>query len=120
MQIMKFKSVNPEYTGGNIYVFTGEVDDVYFMADTSFYDVRLLDANPLEHEDEERFGFPEWQCADWQEEHLVRDLEPHEAVEFLKEMLAWVIENKPSGNYAMDDMEWFAADVATLEGDDWR
>ena len=117
---MKFKSVEPEYTGGGIYVFTGAVDDNYFMADTSFYDVRLLDANPKDNVNEERFGFPEWECADWQEEHLVKDLVPHEAVEFFKEMLRWVQENEPDGNYLMSDMDYFAEEVATLHGDDWR
>lgn len=116
---MKFKSVEPNYTGGNIYVFTGKVDDNYFMADTANYDVRLLNADPSDNTDEERFGFPEWECDVWQEEHLVRDLEPTEAKEFFIKMLSWVKKHQPDGNYLVSDMDYYLAEVRSLEGD-WR
>ena len=119
---MEFKSVEPNYTGGNIYVFSGMVDDHYFMADTAFYDVRLLNADPNELTGEEFLGIPErnMDSVEWQEDHLVKDLAPREAVKFFKQMLKWVKTNRPSGNYCLSDMDYYEDDIKTLKGDNWR
>lgn len=114
----KFVRVNPEYTGGGIYVFTGELaNGNYFMADTSFYDVRVLDADPnlpLEESEEDA-----WASVEWQEEHLVEDLEPKRAKAFFIAMLKWVMNHEPSGNYLVGDMDYFLDDVKSLKGN-WR
>lgn len=57
--------------------------------------------------------------VEWQEEHLVEDLTPDEAVAFFKEMLKWVEDNDPSGNYLGSDMDYFKEELETLHGD-WR
>ena len=116
---MKFKSVEPNYTGGNIYVFTGEVDNNFFMADTSWYDVRLLNGDPNEPTDEVFLGMPmrNMDSVEWQEEHLVKDLNPDEKIDFFKAMLKWVKENEPDGNYLMSDMDWFADDLKLFSGE---
>lgn len=118
----RFVSVEPEYTGGGIYVFTGELTDGnYFMADTANYDVRVLNADPNEPTGMDALGITERNIdsVEWQEEHLVRDLTPDEAVAFFKEMLKWVEDNDPSGNYLGSDMDYFKEELETLHGD-WR
>lgn len=118
----RFVSVEPEYTGGGIYVFTGELTDGnYFMADTANYDVRVLNADPNEPTGMDALGITERNIdsVEWQEEHLVKDLTPDEAVVFFKEMLKWVEDNDPSGNYLGSDMDYFKEELETLKGD-WR
>lgn len=122
---VKFVSVDPEYTGGGIYVFTGELTDGnFFMADTSFYDVRIVDADPSipadmsDDEVWEKYGITRdedaWASVEWQEEHLVEDLIPDKAVAFFKEMLKWVKKNKPNGNYCEQDMDFFREDLESI------
>lgn len=118
-----FISVEPCYTGGGIYVFTGQLaDGDFFTADTSFFDVRVLNANPDEPTSIGEDGTV-WErridSVEWQEEHLVKDLTPAEAVAFFRQMLKWVKENEPNGNYNMGDMEDITAELDTLKGD-WR
>lgn len=118
----KFVSVEPEYTGGGIYVFTGKLaDGNFFMADTANYDVRVLNANPDEPTGMDALGITERNIdsVEWQEEHLVEDLTPDEAVAFFKDMLKWVDENRPEGNYMIDDFDYFKEELETLKGD-WR
>ena len=118
----RFVSVEPEYTGGGIYVFTGKLTDGnYFMADTANYDVRVLNADPNEPTGMDALGITERNIdsVEWQEEHLVKDFTPDEAVAFFKEMLKWVEDNDPSGNYLGSDMDYFKEELETLHGD-WR
>lgn len=126
----RFVSVDPEYTGGGIYVFTGELTDGnFFMADTANYDVRIVNENPcipddmLDDEAWEKYGITRdedaWASVEWQEEHLVKDLTPDEAVAFFKEMLKWVEDNDSSGNYLGSDMDYFKKELETLHGN-WR
>lgn len=118
----KFVSVEPEYTGGGIYLFTGRLaDGNFFMADTANYDVRVLNADPNEPTGMDALGITERNIdsVEWQEEHLVKDLTPDEAVAFFKEMLKWVEDNDPSGNYLGSDMDYFKEELETLKGN-WR
>lgn len=96
-----FLRVEPEYTGGNIYCFIGELaDGTFFVADDCGYDVRLLNGNVFEADwNEEVFDY------DWQEAHLVADLSPTKSLEFFIDLLTWVINNKPEGNYNIPDMK---------------
>ena len=118
----RFVSVEPEYTGGGIYLFTGKLTDGnFFMADTANYDVRVLTEDPNEPTRMDALGITERNIdsVEWQEEHLVKDLTPDEAVEFFKEMLKWVEDNDPSGNYLGSDMDYFKEELESLHGD-WR
>ena len=101
----------PNYTGGSIYVYTGKLKDGnYFMASDEALDkynkafaVRIVNEDPDTAEDpnqEDIAWFPEWQ-----EPRLVKDLEGKEALNFTKEILNWIITNKPDGNYQMADMK---------------
>lgn len=82
----------PCYTGGGIYVFTGRLQSgEWFVADNAPCSVRLLNEDPD--------GTDEAFYAEWQEEHLIRDLDDKEAEHFYKNMVKWVKLNKPYGNY---------------------
>lgn len=95
---LNFKIVTPIYTGGGIYCFYGKVNDVYFIASDQG-DVRLVDVIPFDAVDGEMW------YAEWQEEHLIRDIETNEEYKsFFLHMLDWIIKNKPEGNYLMEDM----------------
>ena len=101
----------PNYTGGSIYVYTGKLKDGnYFMASDEWLDkynkafaIRIVNEDPDTAKDpnqDDIAWFPEWQ-----ESRLVKDLEGKEALNFTKEILNWVIANKPAGNYQMADIK---------------
>lgn len=119
----EFISVEPCYTGGGVYIFTGQLaDGNYFMADTSFFDVRIVNEDPDAPTHMDYDGTVSERNIDsveWQEEHLVEDLNPTETVAFFRQMLKWVQENEPNGNYNMGDMEDITEELDTLKGD-WR
>ena len=101
---LKIENVTPIYTGGGIYVYIGELSDGnYFIAsDQSFvgdyFDIRIVDENPADYEED-------FCDVTWQEEHLVSDVVGGEAREFTIQLLEWVLENHPEGNYQLGDIE---------------
>lgn len=101
---LKIENVTPIYTGGGIYVYIGELSDGnYFIAsDQSFvgdyFDIRIVDENPADYEED-------FINVTWQEEHLVSDVVGGEAREFTIQLLEWVLENCPEGNYQLGDIE---------------
>ena len=77
---MKITKVNAIYTGGNIWMFCGSLEDGnFFLTDDDGYTL-ILNADP--NADLEEASFPEWQDA-----HLVRELEGDERIQFCDEML---------------------------------
>lgn len=111
----------PIYTGGNIYCFLGQIDDhTWFFASDADYDVVILNADPWLAIDpdsgEQLCWFP-----DWQEEHLIEYLDEQGSIDFFKDMLNWVKENEPDGNYLMSELEFDMEEVAKLNGTtNWR
>lgn len=114
--MMSITYVRPEYTGGGIYCFLGRLAQSkrWFLADTNNYDVRILNASPF------TAGDDVWD-ASWQEAHLVKDLNPEEALNFFIEMLNWIREFSPSGNYLSEDMDTIREEVERLKNkNNWR
>lgn len=77
---MKPIKVNAIYTGGNIWMFLGSLDDGNFFFTDDYGCTLILDADP--NEDLDNACYPEWQ-----EEHLVSELEGNERIQFCKDML---------------------------------
>ena len=109
---MKIKSVEPCYTGGNIYVFTGSLNDgTFFLASDDMYDVTIIDTDPSKADwDNEVFDM------DWIESHLVKYLpdctsDDTTGIKFFIDILDWVIKNNPKGNYQMSDIKSILTDV---------
>ena len=112
-------SCEPIYTGGGIYCFRGQLSETeWFVADDDFYDVRIVDSTPWEID---KYGDEVCWFSDWQEEHLVRDLDGKESFAFFRKMINWIKANKPKGNYAMYDLEDDLAELNVLEKHkNWR
>jgi hypothetical protein len=94
----EIKWANACYTGGGIYVYTGELDDgTFFCTDdvSEEDDPMLFDCDPTDEDITEEFitkhniGFG----SDFQDP-LTR-----------KKVLEWIILNKPSGNYLVSELE---------------
>lgn len=83
---MKPKTVEAIYTGGNIWLFFGRLEDGnWFMADDNG-SVRIVDADPMNDLDESLM-------EDWQLEHLIMDLFGNERIEFCDSIIAWLRAN---------------------------
>ena len=102
MRTTDFLYVNPVYTGGGIYCYTGQLKNGnYFMASDADCWVVEVNENPDTEEDP-------W-YLEWIEPRKVRDIENYnEMKSFFKTMLRWVVKNQPTNentNYNIGDME---------------
>lgn len=91
---------NATYTGGGIYQYTGQFDNGnYFQTWTDYEDyVQELDADPEENWDDN-------DDEEWQNEHMVAEHYGSEAIEILKEAMKYIIDNQPTGNYSVCEVE---------------
>jgi len=77
--LFPIKKVNAVYTGGNIWLFYGELTDGnYYLTDDDGYTM-ILDADPE--------NFDESLYDDWQAKHKVTDLSESESKPFLLNLL---------------------------------
>ena len=91
---------NATYTGGNIYQYTGVLDNGnYFQTWTDYEDyIQELDADPEENWDDN-------DDEEWQNEHMVTEHYGPEAIEILKEAMRYIICNEPLGNYSVCEVK---------------
>ena len=90
------KEAYAEYTGGNIWLFYGSCENGnFFLTDDNGLTL-ILDSNP---EDLDESTFP-----DWQEEHLIKELENLERIRFCNNILDWITDN-PDHNGGMSKLE---------------
>lgn len=93
---MKIKTAMAEYTGGNIWLFHGRLEDGnYFLTDDNG-STEILDADP-ENFDESLY----WE---WQEAHMVKMLEGKERTAFADLLLDWLAKH-PEGRNGFTDSE---------------
>ena len=114
--VSDFKSVTPIYTGGNIYVFFGQLQDgSYLMSDSCVFYVRFLSADPLAAGDDAFY-------EDWQIDHLLRDIEDEEeTLSFVIAMCDWVLQNGDEKGYIDSEIEAIKNEAESLKGTtDWR
>lgn len=105
-----------EYTGGGIWVFTGKLDDgTFFMADGFEYDIRIVNEDPDEVEDGGAW------YVEWQEEHLVRDLDTEsQGPSFIVDIIEWIRANAPEEMFD-SDMDYIEEDAKKYVGKKgWR
>lgn len=97
---MRVIYANATYTGGGIYQYTGQFDNGnYFQTWTDYEDyIQELYVNPEgnwdDNDDEE-----------WQNEHMVAEHYGSEAIKILKEAMKYIIDNQPTGNYSVCEVE---------------
>lgn len=114
---LNIEYVTPNYTGGGIYVYTGKFKNGnYFIADDTYFgkegntfspfDIRVVDTDPDKvYIDEDGLEYTLLDDMVYQEQHLVEDIEDDNAKELTKEILQWIITNKPEGNYQIGEMQ---------------
>ena len=94
----KFKDVDVVYTGGNINLYFGVLQDgSYFIADDSNFFVTFVDENVMEFDD-----IPE---MDWYDSHTTYEVPEEDGFRFMKSMYEWIKKNKPSV-YDANDLVW--------------
>lgn len=100
INMMKIIDANATYTGGGIYQYTGQFDNGnYFQTWTCYEDyIQELDADPEENWDDNA-------DEEWQNEHMVAEHYGFEAIEILKEAMKYIIDNQPTGNYSVCEVE---------------
>lgn len=98
--MVKVVRANATYTGGNIYQYTGVFDNGNFFQTWTDYEdyIQELDANPEENWDDNG-------DEQWQNEHMVVEYCGSEATEILKEAMRYIINNKPTENYSIYEIE---------------
>lgn len=108
MRFAKVINVSPQYTGGGIYIYWGELSDgTYFMAETPYWDLRIVDEDPRYTYNPEYSDFDADQPR-WQEDHLIQDVDSTKTQDFFDDMFTWILKNKPDDdfcNYSLGDME---------------
>lgn len=105
---MKIKEANAVYTGGNIWLFYGQLEDGnYFLTDDNGC-TQILNANPGD-------DFEEACYYEWQQKHLVGELWHEERMNFCNKLLDYIFDN-PDHDGGMDEAEinayriWFESD----------
>lgn len=94
---MKIIKANAEYTGGGIYRYTAKTDKGTWLVGNSEWEVIYeVNADPDETEDS-------W-YSEWYDEHQTAEHEDDYA-ELLSQMLGWILEHKPNGNYCDAEIE---------------
>lgn len=95
----KIANATATYTGGGIYIYTGETSDgEYFMFDDSFYEyVAFFDADPCD--------FDNSLYEEWELKHHIGDYSNSDAKEYIKRVIEWIINKKPKGNYSETELQ---------------
>lgn len=95
----KITFANACYTGGGIYIYYGNLSDgTFFRTWTDCECIEIVSENASIENDE----------ADYQEfydEYRIASLIGKEFCEFWNEMLKFIIEEQPKGNYLVSDLE---------------
>lgn len=97
VMLPKIVDVSPSCGGGGWYLFWGAFSDgTYFMASTPYWDLRVVDSDPRATYNGDYY---EAEYPEWQQEHLVQDIDSRKTKKFFDEMLKWVLANKPNDDF---------------------
>lgn len=95
--MFKIEHATADYTGGNIYVYHGKWDiGQWFLADDDSEQIMIFD---VDTSGEEIFD------PDYQELHHVASLFGRTYRKTFKDILDYVIQRRPSGNYDINELE---------------
>jgi uncharacterized HAD superfamily protein len=94
---MKIQNATAIYTGGNIYIYYGQLENgLFFRACDDWDFIELCNADTSTEEAD---------YHEFYEEHSIGTLTGKEYETFWNEMLLWIIHNAPDGNYIDYDLE---------------
>lgn len=93
----EIKNATAIYTGGGIYIYYGQLlDGNYFRACDDLECIEICDSDTsVEDADYNEFY----------EEYSIETLTEEEYKVFWNEMLQWIIDNEPEGNYSVGELE---------------
>jgi len=93
----EIKNATAIYTGGNIYIYYGQLlDGNWFRATDGEEFIEICDSDT---------SVEEADYYEFYEEHSIETLTDEEYKKFWNEMLLWIIHNAPEGNYQTDELE---------------
>lgn len=93
----EIKNATADYTGGNIYIYYGQLSDGnWFRATDGEEFIEICDSDT---------SVEEADYCEFYEEHSIKTLTDEEYKTFWNEMLLWIIHNAPEGNYIPDELE---------------
>lgn len=93
----EIKNATAIYTGGNIYIYYGQLEDGnYFRACDGEEFIEICDSDT---------SVEEADYYEFYEVHSIETLTGEEYKTFWNEMLLWIIHNAPKGNYQSYDLE---------------
>ncbi len=103
---IKVVYAEPEYTGGNIWNFTGKLQNGnYFVAsDADGIFVELNEDPNIFIDSDESYSSNIWD-SDWMNDHMVKDYHSEEEIlEFWSSLISWLIDNDGWDEYTVDDI----------------
>lgn len=93
----EIKTATAEYTGGGIYVYHGQLQDGnHFRTCDDWETIEICDADT---------GVEDANYIEFYEEHRVEILVEDGYRRFWNQMIQWIIQNQPDGNYATNELE---------------
>lgn len=93
----EIKNATATYTGGGIYIYYGQLQDgTFFRAGDCEDFIEICNADTSKEDAD---------YCEFYEVHRVKTLNGEEYKAFWNEMLLWIIENKPEGNYQAYELE---------------
>ena len=91
---------NACYTGGGIYRFTAQLNDKRFVLGNSEWDkLYITDEDPDATEES-------W-YNEWCDKHIVETVKDSAYATLMNELIKWILENEPQGNYQAYEIEKF-------------
>ena len=91
---------NAEYTGGGIYRFTAQLNDKRFvLGNTEWDEIYITDEDPDATEES-------W-YSEWCDKHIMETLKDEKYADMINELIKWILENEPNGNYQAGEIERF-------------
>ncbi len=94
---MIIKTATAEYTGGGIYIYHGQLQDGnYFRTCDDWETIEICNADT---------SVEDANYIEFYEEHRVEILVEDGYRRFWNQMIHWIIQNQPDGNYATNELE---------------
>lgn len=97
MKNYEIKRANAVYTGGGIYIYYGELTNgLYFRTGDEDLYISICDSDT---------SVDDADYAEFYEEHEIDNIQGYDFEYFFNNMLKWIINNTPDGDYIEDDLE---------------
>ena len=95
------KNAYAVYTGGNIWLFYGELQNGNYFLTDDFGATRILSADPAD--------LDESLYEDWQQEHLVKDLVGNDRTDFCEDLIDWLknADEENKGGITEDELDGY-------------